>query len=63
VGFDIELDPYYCDGTLKRMHKSAGYIGVLEGTNDNFETVAGYRKDELVRQQSSVAENSAEISS
>jgi DNA modification methylase len=40
-GYGIEIDPHYCDVTIRRMRSVCGLQAVLEATGESFEQVAG----------------------
>ena len=46
-GFGIELDPLYCDVSLRRLHSVCGLQAVLETTGQRFEELAAQRQEEL----------------
>jgi hypothetical protein len=46
-GFGIELDPLYCDVTLRRLRSVCGVQAVLEATGQSFEELAAQRQEEL----------------
>jgi DNA modification methylase len=46
-GFGIELDPLYCDVSLRRLQSVCGLQAVLESTGQRFEEVAVQRQQEL----------------
>jgi DNA modification methylase len=46
-GFGIELDPLYCDVTLRRLSSVCGLQAVLEATGQNFEELALQREEKL----------------
>jgi hypothetical protein len=46
-GFGIELDPLYCDVTLRRLRSVCGLDAILEATGQSFEDLAAERQEEL----------------
>jgi DNA modification methylase len=49
-GYGIEIDPAYCDVTIRRMRAVCGLDAVLEATGQSFEEIAAERaaaKEEL----------------
>jgi DNA modification methylase len=46
-GFGIELDPLYCDVTLRRLRSVCGLHAILEATGQSFEELAAQRQEEL----------------
>jgi hypothetical protein len=48
-GFGIELDPLYCDVSLRRLQSVSGLQAVLESTGQGFEEVAAQRQEEPAR--------------
>jgi len=46
-GFGIELDPPYCDVSLRRLQSVCGLQAVLESTGQRFEELAVQRQQEL----------------
>jgi DNA modification methylase len=46
-GFAIELDPFYCDVSLRRLRSVCGLQAVLQATGQKFEDVAGERQEAL----------------
>jgi DNA modification methylase len=45
-GFGIELDPLYCDVTLRRLRSVCGLEAILESTGQSFEDLATRRREE-----------------
>jgi DNA modification methylase len=45
-GFGIELDPLYCDVTLRRLRSVCGLEAILEATGQSFEDLAAQRQEE-----------------
>ena len=45
-GFGIELDPLYCDVSLRRLQSVCGLQAVLESTGQRFEEVAAQRQED-----------------
>jgi len=45
-GFGIELDPLYCDVTLRRLRSVCGLEAILEATGQSFEDLAAQRQAE-----------------
>jgi len=45
-GFGTELDPLYCDVSLRRLQSVCGLQAVLESTGQRFEEVAAQRQEE-----------------
>jgi DNA modification methylase len=48
-GFGIELDPLYCDVTLRRLRSVCGLHAFLEATGQKFEDVATDRQQALAK--------------
>jgi DNA methylase len=46
-GFGIELDPLYCDVTLRRLRSVCGLQAVLEATGQSFEELALQPQEKL----------------
>jgi len=46
-GFGIEIDPLYCDVSLRRLHSVCGLQAVLEATGQRFEELAAQRQEEV----------------
>ena len=46
-GFGIELDPLYCDVSLRRLRSVCGLQATLEATGQSFEELAAQRQEEL----------------
>jgi DNA modification methylase len=44
-GFGIELDPLYCDVTLRRLRSVCGLEAILEATGQSFEDLAAQRQE------------------
>jgi hypothetical protein len=42
-----ELDPLYCDVSLRRLRSVCGVQAVLEATGQSFEELAAQRQEEL----------------
>ncbi|MBR0703681.1 ParB N-terminal domain-containing protein [Bradyrhizobium diazoefficiens] len=47
IGYGIEIDPRYCDVTLRRLQAVCGLAAVLEATGEPFEAVAARRQHDL----------------
>ena len=45
-GFGLELDPLYCDVSLRHLQSVCGLQAVLEATGQRFEEVAAQRQEE-----------------
>ena len=46
-GFGIELDPLYCDVSLRRLRSVCGLQAVLSATGQKFDELAAQRQQEL----------------
>jgi DNA modification methylase len=46
-GFAVELDPLYCDVSLRRLRSVCGLQAVLQATGQEFEDVAANRQEAL----------------
>jgi DNA modification methylase len=42
-GFGIEIDPLYCDVTIRRLHAVCGLSAILEANGRSFEAVEAER--------------------
>ena len=45
-GFGIEIDPLYCDVSLRHLQSVCGLQAVLEATGQRFEEVAAQKREE-----------------
>jgi DNA modification methylase len=45
-GFGIEIDPLYCDVTLRRLYSVCGLESILEATGQSFDDVAARPEEE-----------------
>ena len=46
-GFGLELDPLYCDVSLRRLQSVCGLQAALEATGQRFEELAAQRQEEV----------------
>ena len=46
-GYGVEIDPQYCDVTIRRLGAVCGLHAVLEATGETFEEIASRRSREV----------------